>query len=133
MKEKFSPTIMKAVNVLEYLHDRWQDEMEYEDWGDYVKYFRSKFPRFTHVKIHDYPFVATFDHARKMYKVIVTTNGHLVKIVGEKKKEKPIKDHGACMRIYPPCKFRKRGSTSKNWGWRCTSTRKVCGSRKENE
>ena len=32
LQKQFAPILDR----LEYLHDRWQDEKEYEDWNDYV-------------------------------------------------------------------------------------------------
>jgi hypothetical protein len=37
---RFKPLLQK----LEYLHDRWQDESEYEDWKDYVDFMRKLAP-----------------------------------------------------------------------------------------
>ena len=40
LQRRFKPLLQK----LEYLHDRWQDEREYEDWNDYVEAMRNLTP-----------------------------------------------------------------------------------------
>jgi len=40
LQRRFKPIMQK----LEYLHDRWQDEKEYENWTDYVDVMRKLTP-----------------------------------------------------------------------------------------
>lgn len=35
--EKELAPVVDRINRLEYLYERWQDEKEYEDWGEYEK------------------------------------------------------------------------------------------------
>lgn len=52
-----------TIQKFDYLHERWQDEKEYEDFNEYVKAMMKSMPEgATLVKGHKRPFGVTFNY-----------------------------------------------------------------------
>lgn len=63
----------KDIEHLEYLHMRWNDEKEYEDWKDYEKSIRKRFSYLDVVKVSKRPFGFSFKVNTNVIRVSVTS------------------------------------------------------------
>lgn len=74
IKKRIDDFLKDKGTVFGYLHDRWQDEHEYEDFQDYINRAKKALPEdFEFVKMTKRPFAITFKYEGMKFQIVVNT------------------------------------------------------------
>ena len=70
IKDAVKTLVEKQLGYLEYLYVRWQDEKGYEDWEDYIKAIKHRYPD-NFVRATNSPFVIYLKYQEYSVKITI--------------------------------------------------------------